>query len=224
MSEDLVLNWGIVSAGLICQDFATTLYQLKSDKHVLKAVAARKLEDASKFAARFEIANHYCSYDALFADPDVNIVYVGSITSAHKDLCIRAMKAGKHVLCEKTMCVDSAEQEEILSTAKTEKRFFMEAIWTRFFPLVERLRTELKNKTIGTILVWIHLEKKNNTFRMCCFFSFSQNCCFVLNLILCFKGEVKFYNGNFMVLNKTVERIASKEMGGGALLDLGNFS
>ena len=145
----MVLNWGIVSAGFISQDFAEALYRLKSDKHVLRAVAARKLDDAAKFAARFEMPKHYDSYDALFADPDVNIVYVGSIISAHKDLCVRAMKAGKHVLCEKTMCVNGVEQEEILGTAKAENRFFMEAIWTRFFPLTERLRRELKDKTIG---------------------------------------------------------------------------
>ena len=145
----MTLNWGIACTGLICQDFATALDTLESDQHVLRAVAARKLEDAAKFAQRFNMVAHYDSYDALFADPDVDIVYVGSIIPAHKDLCIRALKAGKHVLCEKTMCVNGAEQEEILDTARVEKRFFMEAIWTRFFPIIDRLRMELNNKTIG---------------------------------------------------------------------------
>ena len=146
---DLSLNWGIVCTGSISQDFATSLYHLKSDKHVLKAVAARRQEDAAKFAQRFEIAKHYGSYDELFADPEINIVYIGSITSLHKDLSIRAMKAGKHVLCEKTMCLNGVEQEEMLATAKAENRFFMEAIWTRFFPLTQQLRTMIKQETIG---------------------------------------------------------------------------
>lgn len=123
----LVLKWGIVSAGLISQDFCMAILSMKSPFHTLSAVAARKLEDAKKFAEKFNISSYYESYDKLF-DPnnDVNVVYIGSINHTHKELCLKAIQAGKHVLCEKPMTLDSAEQEEVLSAAKSKQVFFME--------------------------------------------------------------------------------------------------
>ncbi len=98
-NNDLVLRWGIVSAGLISQDFATALLSLKSDRHVLQAVAARNAADAKTFADRFHVSTTYGSYDDLFEDKNVNIVYIGSINTTHRDLCLKAIAAGKHVLC-----------------------------------------------------------------------------------------------------------------------------
>ena len=77
MSSDLVLKWGIISTGKIAQDFCTALLSLKSPKHKLSACAARSIEDAKKFSSRFDVSNAYGSYDELFADKDVNIVYIG---------------------------------------------------------------------------------------------------------------------------------------------------
>ena len=184
MANEFVLRWGIVSTGLISQDFVTALQSLKSSYHVLQAVGARRVEDAKKFAERFNIASYYGSYDELFQDKEVNVVYVGSINTTHKDLCIRALNAGKHVLCEKPMTLNSKEQEEVLAAAKNNNRFFMEAIWTRFFPVIENIRRELENKTIG---------------------------------------DLKFFSGHFIVPIKNVQRVNSKELGGGAILDIGIY-
>lgn len=106
MSSNLVLKWGIISSGLISADFCTALLSLKSDHHVLHAVAARNIEDAKKFAERFGIPNYYDSYDKLNEDPDVNIVYVGAINSAHCQISVKALNAKKHVLCEKPMTLN----------------------------------------------------------------------------------------------------------------------
>lgn len=125
MSEN-VLNWGIVSSGAISQDFCTALKSLKSDKHILSAVAARSLSDAKSFAERFEIPTYYEGYDKLFVDPNINIVYVGTLNNTHKELCLKAIAAGKHVLCEKPMSISRAEQEEVLNAAKQYNVFFME--------------------------------------------------------------------------------------------------
>ena len=126
MSNELVLRWGIVSAGFISQDFCTALKSLNSDKHVLSAVAARKLDDAEKFAQKYNISRYYDSYDKLFDDKEVNIVYIGSINTSHRELCLKAIAAGKHVLCEKPMSISCAEQEEVLTAAKENNVFFME--------------------------------------------------------------------------------------------------
>ncbi len=74
------------------------------------------------------------------------------------------MNAGKHVLCEKPMAMNSKEQEEIFAASKLNNRFFMEAIWTRHFPLIERLKSEVKN--IGDIQIFnsnftVQFELKN---------------------------------------------------------------
>lgn len=126
MSDDFVLNWGIVSCGRISQKFCTSIKVTKLKNHVIKACAARKLEDAKKFAESFNIENYYDSYDKLFADNQVNCVYVGTVNNAHKDVCLRAINAGKNVLCEKPMTLNAAEQEEVLAAAKNKGVFFME--------------------------------------------------------------------------------------------------
>lgn len=154
MSNEFVLKWGIASAGLISADFCTALLSLKSTKHVIQAVAARNLEDARQFALRFNIPNYYDSYDKLNEDPEVNIVYVGAINTAHKDISVRALNAKKHVLCEKPMTLSLKEQEEVFSAARSNERFFMEALWTRFFPSILRLKQEIENKTIGDVKVY----------------------------------------------------------------------
>jgi dihydrodiol dehydrogenase / D-xylose 1-dehydrogenase (NADP) len=97
--NELVLKWGIVSAGAIAQDFATAMISLQSNYHVLQAVGARNLQDAEKFAKRFNIPSFYGSYEELIADNDINVVYVASVNKTHKDIVVKALNAGKHVLC-----------------------------------------------------------------------------------------------------------------------------
>lgn len=125
-NNELVLNWGIVSSGQISQDFCTAILSLKSNKHQIKAVAARSLDDAKKFAEKYAISTYFDSYNKLFEDKTVNIVYVGSVNHTHKEICLSAIKAGKHVLCEKPMTVNQAEQEEVLKAAQEKNVFFME--------------------------------------------------------------------------------------------------
>ena len=134
MSADLVLNWGIISAGLISQDFCTAVQSLNSDKHVIKAIGARNQDDAKKFAERFGVPKAYGSYDEVYADKDVNVVYIGSINTTHRENCLKAIQAGKHVLCEKPMSMSVEEQEEVLKAAAEKGVFFMVTmVSSRFF-------------------------------------------------------------------------------------------
>ena len=98
-NNELVLKWGIISAGAIAQDFATAMISLKSQYHVLQAVGARSAEDAEKFAKRFDIPSFYGSYDELIQDKEINVVYVASVNKTHRDIVVKALDAGKHVLC-----------------------------------------------------------------------------------------------------------------------------
>ncbi|RNA32836.1 trans-1-2-dihydrobenzene-1-2-diol dehydrogenase-like [Brachionus plicatilis] len=150
MSET-ILNWGIAACGLISQDFCTALRATKMPNHALKACAARSLERAEKFAQKFEIPSFYGSYDELFADKNVNIVYIGTTNNTHKEVCLKAINAGKHVLCEKPMSLNKQDQEEVFKAAKEKGIFFMEALWTRFFSIVKKFKEQITNGSIGDI-------------------------------------------------------------------------
>ena len=128
MSEqnDLVLNWGIVGSGLIAHDFCTSIKSIETSFHFLKAVAALTLEEAEKFASDLNIPNIYGCIDEIFSDPDVNIIYVATINKTPREFCLKSINAGKHVLCEKPMCLNRIEQEEILTAAEKKGVFFME--------------------------------------------------------------------------------------------------
>ena len=131
MSSELVLKWGIVSAGLISGDFCMAVQSLESKYHQLNAVSARNINDAKSFAERFNIPLHFDSYERMVESSEINIVYVGSVNTTHKDICMKAINAGKHVLCEKPMTINSQEQEEVLQAAKSKGVFFMEVLKLR---------------------------------------------------------------------------------------------
>lgn len=151
--NEFVLNWGIVCTGLISHDFCKSLKELmkSNDYHKIVAVAARKEEDAKSFAKEFNIPNYYGGYDKLFNNDDVNICYIGSINTSHKDLCIAALNGGKNVLCEKPMTMTLKEQEEVFKVAKEKNLFFMEGLWTRFFPTINKIKQDVANNQIGEL-------------------------------------------------------------------------
>ena len=132
MSSEFVLKWGIVSAGHISADFCVSLLSLNTPYQKLMAVGARNENDAKQFAERFQMPHYFGSYQRLMDSNEINIVYVGSINITHKDICLMAINAGKHVLCEKPMSMNVKEQEEVLQAAKKKGVFFME-VYTLFF-------------------------------------------------------------------------------------------
>ena len=98
-----IIRWGIIGAGRIAKTFAT---DIKHAPHAsLNAIAARQLAPAQVFADEFSIAQAYGSYAELFSDPNVDAVYIATPHSHHKDQAIAALRAGKHVLCEKPATV-----------------------------------------------------------------------------------------------------------------------
>ena len=127
------MNWGVVGSGLIAHDFCAAIKSSETYLHALKSVAALTLSEANTFASQFNIPNIYGSFEQIFADPDVNIIYVATINRTHRDFCLKAINAGKHVLCEKPMCLSRCEQEEILEAAREKNVFFMEVSITSEF-------------------------------------------------------------------------------------------
>ena len=117
----------------------------------LYACAARTLSKAKEFAAKWDIPVAYGSYDELFADPKVDVVYIATPHMNHAELSIKAMRAGKSVLCEKPAAVNEKQLREVLAVSRETGCFFMEALWTRFHPLFAETLKLVKSGEIGDV-------------------------------------------------------------------------
>src|SRR5215468_9851466 len=118
---------------------------------VVTAVAARDAARASAFAARHRIPRVHPSYEALLADPEIDAVYNPLPNSLHAPWTIRALDAGKHVLCEKPFSATVAEAEAMAAAATRTGRVLMEAFHYRYHPLFARMRSIIAAGEIGTV-------------------------------------------------------------------------
>lgn len=146
---EAIIKWGIMAAGSIAESFAGDLAHAKNGEAY--AIGSRNLEKAEAFAAKFGIPKAYGSYEELVADPDVDAVYVATPHPYHKENVMTALRAGKAVLCEKPFTVNASELEELVAYARERKLFLMEAMWTRFLPVIRRVREWLAAGRIGEV-------------------------------------------------------------------------
>jgi len=148
MSEPLC--WGLIGTGWIADSFAADLAFTDSGRAV--AVGSRRMETANRFADRFDIPNRHASYEALVADPDVDVVYVATPHPLHHSGALLALRAGKPVLVEKPFTMNAAEARELVAVARAEKLFCMEAMWTRFLPHIAQIRRLIAEGALGDIV------------------------------------------------------------------------
>ena len=140
-------RWGILATGKIAHSFATDLALVPDAE--LVAVGSRRLDAARAFADRYGGRAHG-SYEALVADPDVDVVYVATPHSMHLAHTRLAFEAGKHVLCEKPVALNLAEAEEMVRLAAEHDRFLMEAMWTACHPVVRAVAEGVRAGRFGT--------------------------------------------------------------------------
>ena len=145
-----MIRWGIISTGGIASTFASELAQTDSGSAV--AVGSRRAASAEAFGERFGIPNRHDSYEALVADPEVDAVYVGTPHPMHHEDALLALRAGKHVLCEKPFTMNAAEAEELVAEARQRELFLMEAMWARFLPHMREIRRLLADGALGEIV------------------------------------------------------------------------
>jgi len=146
------LRWGILATGKIANHFADDLLLLK-EKHVIQAVASRSAERALSFAKKYKAATYHSTYQELLEDRNVDIIYIATPHHIHEEWSIKALKAGKHVLCEKPLGVSAIQTSKIIDTAKTEGKFLMEALWSRFNPTINAVLKHILSGTIGEVKV-----------------------------------------------------------------------
>ena len=142
------LRWGILATGGIAAAFASDLRSAGLD---LVAVGSRSQESADAFAARFDIPRAHASYEALVADPEVDIIYVSTPHPMHHANARLALENGKHALVEKAFTVTEAEAADLRDLAAEKGLLLMEAMWTRYLPHMVRLREILAEGTIGEV-------------------------------------------------------------------------
>jgi len=144
-------NWAILGCGKIARQFSHDLQLLPNAK--LYAASSRNIERARQFVADFGFEKAYGSYEEMAADPNVDIVYIASPHSFHKEHTLLCLENGKAVLCEKPFAMNSQEVELMIAKAKEKNTFLMEAFWTRFQPSFIKAMEILKSEELGKLKV-----------------------------------------------------------------------
>jgi predicted dehydrogenase len=143
------LRWGVLGTGGIATAFVQDL-RLLGD-HEAVAVGSRTPARAEAFARRLGLRHGHGSYDALVADPEVDVVYVATPHPAHAADALLALEAGKPVLVEKPFTVNSAEAAAVTAAARRCGLFCMEAMWTRFLPHMVLALDAVRGGRLGSI-------------------------------------------------------------------------
>jgi predicted dehydrogenase len=147
------LRWGVLGTGAIAGVFTDDLQHTDSGLPV--AVGSRTAEGARRFARAHSLPRAHASYEALVADPDVDVVYVATPHPFHHANARLALEAGKHVLIEKAFTMTAAEARDLVDLARSRRLFLMEAMWTRFLPHVAEVRQLIAQGTLGSIVTVI---------------------------------------------------------------------
>jgi len=139
----------LLGAGNIAAKFANGL--TRTDQATGLAIGSRNLEKAREFAAKHGLERAYGSYDEVLADPDVDVVYIALPNHLHAEWSIKAAQAGKHILCEKPVTLNTPQLERVLAVVKAQDVFFMEAFMYRCHPQLQKVRELLEAGAIGEV-------------------------------------------------------------------------
>ena len=178
------LNWGMIGCGTIGSEMADAL---RENGSLLYGVTCRTKDKREVFAKKYHIPHVFADYEEMLADEQVDIVYIATPHNTHYEHIKTALQAGKHVLCEKAVCINSEQLDELIDIAAEKKLILKEAMTISHMPLYDKLREIIMSGAIGTVkMVQVNF------------------------------GSNKEYDVN--------NRFFSKELAGGALLDIGGYA
>ncbi|MDE7311174.1 MAG: Gfo/Idh/MocA family oxidoreductase [Eubacterium sp.] len=178
------LNWGILGTGLIAHEMGAALKAVNGE---IYAVCGTSLAKAEKFKEEYEVTKAYGDAKELLADEKVDIVYIATPHSSHYTWMLSALKAGKHVFCEKSITVNSRQLEECAAVAEEKGLVICDGTTLLHMPLYKKLKQMVEDGAIGAVkMVQVNF------------------------------GSCKEYDVN--------NRFFSKELAGGALLDIGVYA
>lgn len=178
------VKWGILGAGVIAEKVAGAIKEYPHAE--LSGVGSRNIEKAQAFADRVCVDKAFGSYEELCQSSDIDVVYIATPHTFHKEHTLLALRNGKHVMCEKPFSLNKHDSEDMIMEARARNLFLMEAMWTCLMPGMIKLKQILKDGIIGKI-----------------------------NLV-----EADF---GFQAPYCPDSRLFNRELGGGALLDVGIY-
>jgi predicted dehydrogenase len=146
------IRWGILSTAKIATETVIPAMQASSVRGEVLAIASRNQETATAAAARLGIPRAYGSYEELLDDPDIDAVYNPLPNHLHVPWSVRALEAGKHVLCEKPLARNVAEAMILVEAGRRHQELkLMEAFMYKFHPQWHRVRSLLEEGAIGEL-------------------------------------------------------------------------
>jgi predicted dehydrogenase len=149
MTTKAPIRWGILGTGRIAGIFAEGL---RADPEaILVAVGSRSAESAQRFASKYNVARAHATYADLANDAEVDAIYVATPHTSHMEDTLRCIAAGKAVLCEKPFAVNAAQARTMIEAAKAANVPLMEAMWTRFLPIVRKAVALINEGAIGEV-------------------------------------------------------------------------
>ena len=147
------INFGIIGTGRIAQQFIDEAQ--KNQKIDIVGICARNFEKTVDIAKKYNIDKPYGSASEMLKDEEIDAVYIATMHPTHFAYTMKALNAGKHVLCEKPAVLKKEELEEVIKLAEEKKLLFMEAMTVGFNPLYRQMKDLIKNGQIGTV---VHVE------------------------------------------------------------------
>jgi len=148
-STGRTVRWGVVGPGRIAESVLPDFAHVEGAEVV--AVASRSQERAQAFADRHEIARAYGGYGGILGDDEVDALYIATPHPQHEAVALAAIAAGKAVLVEKSFTATVAGAERVVEAARREQVFAMEAMWTRFQPVVVKIRELIADGAVGEV-------------------------------------------------------------------------
>ena len=141
-------NWATLGCGVIANELAAAM-EKKGEK--LYSVANRTHEKAVQFAEKYGIEKVYDNIDQVFEDENVDIIYISTPHNTHIEFLRKALKAGKHVLCEKSITLNSEELEEAINLAKENNVVLAEAMTIYHMPIYKKLNEIISSGKLGDL-------------------------------------------------------------------------
>jgi predicted dehydrogenase len=193
------IRWGIIGLGNIASKFAEGFNYAKNAK--LFAISSRSEAKLLAFKKKFQIHDNYCftNYNSLLECKDLDIVYIALPHSLHHEWVIKSIEKKKNILVEKPATVNFSQMENIKSNLENKNIFFSEAFMYRYHPQIIKVVDLLKNKVIGNL---VSMES---------FFGFDA------------LGKKKIFGIELKKKPNRNYRLYNKELGGGAILDVGCY-
>ncbi|HEX4057646.1 MAG TPA: Gfo/Idh/MocA family oxidoreductase [Galbitalea sp.] len=142
------LRWGILGTGWIASEFTQDLLAAGL---TVAAVGSRTQESANAFARKYGIPTAHPSYEALAADPDIDVIYISTPHPLHYENAQLVLGAGKHALVEKVFTMDAVQAREVVDLAADRGLVVLEAMWTRWLPHMLRIREIIAAGTLGEV-------------------------------------------------------------------------